>query len=79
MAEHICNKEYLFEFYRHLSFDHQGLNTIDETTLRFRNLAVLSLTQNKIKVCLNLCRLLRIFLKIAKNFIWISTKSRQLN
>lgn len=79
MAEHICNKEYLFEFYRHLSFDHQGLSTIDETCLRFRNLAVLSLSQNNIKVNHPLSRPFRIFLQIAKNSIWISTKYRLLS
>ena len=50
MAEHICNREFLYEFYRHLAFHGQELRTIDEGSLRFRNLGELSLVQNQIKV-----------------------------
>lgn len=50
MAEHICNREFLYEFYRHLAFDCLELRNIDEGTLRFRNLEELSLVQNQIKV-----------------------------
>lgn len=50
MAEHICNRDFLFEFYRHLSFNVQELRSIDEGSLRLRNLGELSLVQNQIKV-----------------------------
>lgn len=50
MAEFICNKEHLFEFYQHLSFQQQNLFQIDEATLRFKNIKILQLVQNNIKV-----------------------------
>lgn len=50
MAEFICNKEYLYEFYKSLHFDRMGISTIDSAMLRFSNLQILSLKQNNISL-----------------------------
>jgi len=50
MAEFICNREYLYEFYRHLDFSNQNVIVIDEDSLHFKHLKVLNLTGCNIKV-----------------------------
>lgn len=50
MAEFICNQEYLYDFYRQLSFPGKNLECIDSNSLRFHNLKVLDLSRNSIKV-----------------------------
>jgi hypothetical protein len=79
MAEHICNKEYLFEFYRHLNFDNQKIAVIDEYSLKFKNLTVISLIQNDIKVNKTRRRSSKTFPPIAKSSTWISTKFNRSN
>jgi hypothetical protein len=50
MAEFICNKDYLFEFYRHLSFAQKNIVRIDEGCLIFKNVKILNLVRNNIRV-----------------------------
>lgn len=48
MAEFICNRDFLFEFYRTLKFTHQKIEVLDQSTERFKNLHTLHLSQNRI-------------------------------
>jgi hypothetical protein len=54
MAEFICNKEFLFEFYQALSFVDKQLHNIDSHTLKFSNLKTLNLVSNKISTIENI-------------------------
>jgi hypothetical protein len=48
MAEFICNREYLQEFYQSLLLPSQNMHIIDSRTLLFSNLKTLNLAQNSI-------------------------------
>lgn len=48
MAEFICNREFLNEFYTHLQFMYSGITQIDADSLKLTNLKVLNLFNNKI-------------------------------
>jgi Leucine-rich repeat (LRR) protein len=54
MAEFICNKEFLFEFYQTLSFVDKQLSNIDSLTLKLSNLRTLNLVSNNISTIENI-------------------------
>ena len=48
MAEYICNKEFLNEFYSHLAFNGANIHQIDDDSLLLSNLKVLNLCKNNL-------------------------------
>ena len=54
MAEFICNKEFLNEFYRHLQFENANIIEIDMETSCLKNLRVLNLFKNRIETISNI-------------------------
>lgn len=54
MAEYICNREFLFEFYTHLQFVNSRISSIDIDTLKLTNLKILNLFSNQISVLENI-------------------------
>lgn len=48
MAEFICNKPFLYEFYTSLAFIGKGIKVIDHDSAKFSQLKTLNLSENKI-------------------------------
>lgn len=53
MAEFLCNREYLNEFYTHLQFMYSGITSIDSDATKLCNLKTLNLFHNNITVLEN--------------------------